>query len=355
MNTKIYKTKFFAILFASALLFASCDKSSDDLLDINTSENIELTLKSAQVPATSNLNIIMTQTEPEESYCGEKKEIKFLAGQNIEAGVVTIFNTEDKLFISASMNAPWVISQTQLYVGDANLVPVNKKGNPQIGQFPVKNQFADYTSVVTYEFNLDDFNESFMVAFHSDVHKLDDSGYPVQNETAWADGTQFVSSGSWASYFTYTKQACESCVYETVNFELFGGQTIPVGNLIVTNDAENLYITYDGNNGWQFATVQLYVGGLSGLPVNKQNTPVPGSFPFKNESTSLRDNVSFTIPLSSLPLCYVIAAHGEANLTNASGEIIQSETSWSFGTQFPNTNRWGWYSSYCTQFCNNPR
>ncbi len=333
-----------------ALAFASCNKSSDDFLGIND-PNIKTSLKSASLLSGSTLNIVMTQDLPEVAGCGETKEVKFMAGQNIEAGVVSVFNTEDKLFISVKMTAPWVISQTHLYVGKAALVPANKKGNPQIGQFPVKDSFTEYSSLVTYEFNLEDFDETFMIAFHSDVQKLDTNGLPVQSETAWAAGTQFIASGSWASYFTYTKQACPVCVYETVFFKLFGGQTIPVGNLVVTNDEQNLYITYDGDNGWKFATVQLYVGELSGLPVNRQNTPVPGSFPIISNSTSLRETVSFVIPLNTLPACYIIAAHGEANLTNASGTVIQSETSWSFGTQFPNTSRWGWYSSYCTQIC----
>lgn len=351
MNKKFIKTGLLTF-FVLSIVLTSCNKTADDFLGTNTL-NTELTSMSAQLLAVSNLNVVMTQAESDAAYCGEKTEVKFLAGQNIEVGTVSVFNNEDKLYVSVTMTAPWVISQTQVYVGDAALVPVNKKGNPQIGQFPVKNQFPTYTNIVTYEFNLADLNDTFMVAFHADVQKLDSSGYPVQSETAWADGTQFVLSGSWASYFNYTKQVCQSCVYETVNFELLGGQTIPVGNLIVTNDAENLYITYDGDNRWEFATVQLYVGELSGLPVNKQNTPVPGSFPLKDESTSLRETVSFTIPLNTLPDCYIIAAHGEANLTDESGQVIQTETSWSFGTQFPNTNRWGWYSSYCTQICNN--
>lgn len=351
MNTINLKIKLFAIV-VFAIAFSSCDKSSDDIFTNNSTE-VQLSLKSAQVSSNSNLNVIMTQAESDVAFCGEKTEVQFLAGQHINAGVVSVFNTEEKLFVSVTMNAPWVISQTQVYVGDKSSVPANKKGNPQIGQFPVKNQFTTYASIVTYEYDLADFNETFIVAFHADVQKLDSNGYPVQSETAWADGTQFVVSGSWASYFTYTKQACQSCVYETVNFELLGGQTIPVGNLIVTNDADNLYITYDGNNGWKFATVQLYVGELSGLPTNRQNTPVPGSFPLKNESSNLRETVEFVIPLSSLPPCYIIAAHGEANLTNSDGVSIQTETSWSFGTQFPNTNRWGWYSPYCTQVCNN--
>jgi len=348
MNTLFNRS--LLILSILAFIATSCNKSSDDLFGTNTSET-ELSLKSANLSSSSSSNVIMTQVAPEVAGCGETTEIKFLAGQKIEAGLVSVFNTEDKLFVSVKMNSPWVISQTQVYVGKAALVPANKKGNPQIGQFPVKNSFPMYTNLVTYEFNLDDFEETFMVAFHADVQKLDANGLSAQSETAWADGTQFVASGSWASYFNYTKQECQSCVYETIYFDLFGGQTIPVGNLVVTNDEENLYVTYDGNNGWKFATVQLYVGSLTGLPTNNQNTPVPGSFPLKNESTSLRETVSFAIPLNTLPDCYIIAAHGEAKLSDATGNIIQSETSWSFGTKFPNTNRWGWYSSYCTQIC----
>lgn len=297
------------------------------------------------------LNATMSQEPVDATTCGESFETSFMAGQHFEAGIVSVSNTEDKLYVSVSMNSDWVISQTQLYVGNSTLVPVNKKGNPQVGLFPVKDEFSPYASVVTYEFNLDDFDDCFMVAFHANVHRLDASGNIVQSETAWAKGKQFIASGSWASYFTYCKQECTGCVYITESFQMYGGQTIPTGHLFVTNDEQNLYVTYQGENGWQLATVHLYIGTLANLPKNNANTPVPGQFPYINSSTTVRPTVSFTIPLTSLPPCYIIAAHGEAKLTNTSGLVVQSETSWSFGTQFPNTNRWGWYSNYCTQTC----
>lgn len=135
---------------------------------------------------------------------------------------------------------------------------------------------------------------------------------------------------------------CAKCVIEPVSFDLFAGQTNLIGELIVTNDDEFLYVTYTANEGELFNETHLYVGSLEGLPVNKQNTPVPGKFPYKSTHEGGVMEFTYTIPLADLGDCYIIAAHAAMN---------SGETAWSYGTKFPNTNRWGWYSEYCTQYC----
>lgn len=140
------------------------------------------------------------------------------------------------------------------------------------------------------------------------------------------------------------------CTYDSTTYQLLSGQTIDAGELLVTNDKENLYVTYMTSDGWKIDETHLYVGNLEGLPTNNSNTPEPGQFPMKGNHDGLT-TVTYTIPLSSLNRdCYIIAAHSSVSKTGNGGSG-SSETSWSDGTKFPNTTRWGYYSEYCTQTC----
>lgn len=308
---------------------------------------------------------ILTKTFPQENketatplknmslqgVCGEAKSVDFLAGQNIVAGKITISNSVDKLYVTYETTGGWVIGKTHLYVGTLSGLPVNRAGNPVVGQFPYSNSFSPYVSTYTYEFDLASFSDCFIVAAHAEVHLLNQSGGVVQSETAWSAGTRINTKGNWASYVSYCKQVCQTCTYETITSTLFGGQTIPVGTLQVTNDADSLYVTYNTTNDWYLDETHLYVGDFANLPVNNANTPIPGHFPYNTDHTGLITSFTYAIPLNSLSSsCYIIASHAGV-YKSVNGVIIQSETAWGFSTPFPNTNRWGWYSNYCTQIC----
>jgi hypothetical protein len=209
---------------------------------------------------------------------------------------------------------------------------------------------SPYTTSNTYEFNLSDFEDCFIVAAHAEVHKLDGNGNVIQSETAWSDGTEFNGQGSWASYADYCKQECPACEYTTAVTALYGGQTIDVGQMLITNDAANLYVPYTTSGGWFLDETHLYAGPLSGMPKNKSNVPIPGQFPYSQDHGKGVTSFTYTIPLSGLQSCYVIASHAVV-YKPVGGQTLQTETAWGFGTKFPNTNRWGWYYEYCTQVC----
>ena len=137
---------------------------------------------------------------------------------------------------------------------------------------------------------------------------------------------------------------------EAVSYDIYGGQSILAGNITVSNDGVNLYITYNTSGCWTLAETHLYVGSLADLPTNRANVPIPGQFPYSGTHSNI-NTYTYTIPLAGLPECYIIAAHSALACVGEGGEVIQEETGWSFGTPFPNTKRWGWYSEYCTQFC----
>jgi hypothetical protein len=137
------------------------------------------------------------------------------------------------------------------------------------------------------------------------------------------------------------------CKSET--FELTAGQTIGAGTVLVSNDLENLYVTYQASNGWKIQEVHLYVGTKEGVPVNPQNVPVPGQFPINESFNPEVETVSFEIPLADLPECPYIAAH--AVVVKEGG----SETAWgngnlTFEDEF-GIKRWGFLINYCPEEC----
>lgn len=274
--------------------------------------------------------------------CGTPEVADFMAGQNILAGSVTVANDEEFVYVTFSTIDGWVLGKTHLFVGGYAYLPVNKKSNPKIGKFPDQNSHDPYVTEFTYQYLMDDLVDCFVIAAHAEVHLIDETGEIIQSETAWADGEEFNESGSWATYFEYCMQECCEKV-----FGFFGDQTILVGNLSVTNDENNLYVTYKTDGGWYFTNTHLYVGELTGLPdVNASN--FPRNFPYLINHDEIQE-YTYTIPLDGLPECYIIAAHAEVHhFINQ-----QSKDAWSSGTSFPNLpqDEWGWYSSYCTQYC----
>ncbi|MEO6540160.1 MAG: hypothetical protein ABIN74_04175, partial [Ferruginibacter sp.] len=50
----------------------------------------------------------------------------------------------------------------------------------------------------------------------------------------------------------------DGCFPEEVT--LVAGQTMNAGSITVTNDADNIYVTYATTNGWKLTETHLYVG-----------------------------------------------------------------------------------------------
>lgn len=122
-------------------------------------------------------------------------------------------------------------------------------------------------------------------------------------------------------------------VCNSKTFALIGGQTIDVGNVVVSNDDEYLYVTYNTTGGWELVEVQLFV--LDTEPTERLS---PGQAP--NKSGTLESGTTtytFTIPLEG-DMCDMnlwLQAHasvvkrGEEGQTAYGGEIVIPETgSW---------------------------
>lgn len=303
--------------------------------------------ESITTPTTTNLS---ATPPPPDTPCGTSVST-FYAGQHIDAGTVTVSNTTTDLIVTIQTHNNWLMGQTHVYVGALANMPTTPTGNPKIGNFPSSTTHNPMVNSYTYTYDLSTLDSCFIVAVHAEVHLIDANGDTLQSETAWANDNPFNNSGSWAGYIDYCKQYCPPCIYDTTSYNFYGGQTILVGNVMVTNDSTNLYVTYNTTGGWELEETHLYVGPLSGLPTNNANTPIPGQFPYSETHASGTTSYTYTIPLSSLnDPCYIIATHASVSKTDGNGNQ-QQETAWSDGTPFPNTNRWGWYNEYCTQTC----
>ncbi len=111
----------------------------------------------------------------------------------------------------------------------------------------------------------------------------------------------------------------------TETYPLYAGQDWQVGDVVVWNDAENLYVKYVlddagvADEGWYLTEVHLHVASqMSDFPLagKKKKNPIPGQFEF-SDRFSYESEVTeklFEIPLADLPELdegepYLIAAH----------------------------------------------
>ncbi|MCP4442272.1 MAG: hypothetical protein GY810_25470 [Aureispira sp.] len=341
MKNVIHTTKILALAIAAiGFLTISCHKD-----ELSTLTGANTVMQQDQV---QNPNPTVQSSSANSTSCGDPIVTDLYAGQNIPMGTVTMSNTGTDFVVTIATTGNWVINQTQLYAGDAAAMPTNNAGNPMIGQFPYNDPHSGITTY-TYTIPLANLGACFAVAFHADVALLDANGNVVQTETAWGDGERFVNAGSWATYYNYCVQDC--CEAQDSVYQIYGGQTIPVGDLIVNNDDDNVYVTYTTSGCWELSETHLYVGDPANIPTNNANTPIPGQFTYQASHSGGTTTYTYTVPLANLPACYAVAAHSSVVCTSASGGT-QQETAWSDGTDFPGTNRWGWYSEYCTQSCN---
>ena len=128
---------------------------------------------------------------------------------------------------------------------------------------------------------------------------------------------------------------------------LIAGQNADIGNLIVYNDFDILRVEFQANLSHTLSEVHLWIGTeISEVPVNKNNIPIVGKFPFHAKQTS---DYSFTIDLSDIDEPEVLLdgkpiylfAHAIV-VDDVTGEV---ETAWSAG-ECLSSNRWNMYTTY---------
>ena len=159
--------------------------------------------------ALSTLSVVGVNGVPGE-YC-----TTLFAGQAIDAGSVCVEvadngNSED-LCVTYTTSGNWKLIGTHTWAGTALAdMPQNRKGHPQVGQFPYHSGNINGQTTYSICIPLAAFGgeaglcaQNMLVATHAEVG-LDSNGDGVyeQTETAWGDGTRMVTRGTWATYFS---------------------------------------------------------------------------------------------------------------------------------------------------------
>jgi len=130
---------------------------------------------------------------------------------------------------------------------------------------------------------------------------------------------------------------------------LVAGQTINSGQVIVSNDANFIYVTYEMANGYTLAQTHLYVGDCSAIPVNNPGNPMPGQFPYKGVHNNIT-TYTYQVPISVMngATCGCVAAHAVVQKLNASGQVVDQQTGWGNGVRINlSGGNWGMKFDYC--------
>jgi hypothetical protein len=135
---------------------------------------------------------------------------------------------------------------------------------------------------------------------------------------------------------------------DPVVIDINAGQHYLSGNVTISNDLQNLFVTYNANEDWNFKELHLFVGDYEDVPTRNGN-PVPGRFPYKVSFNQLTTTYTFTIPLSEVETdangCFTVAAHSSMRRIGVNGGN-QTETGWAGYSEFPGNN-WARYFNYC--------
>lgn len=131
--------------------------------------------------------------------------VDLIAGQFYNAGSVSVTNDADYIYVTYTTANGYLLTQTHLYVGACNAIPVNNPGNPIPGQFPYASTH-NYTNTYTYQVPISAIPAGGCgcIAAHAVVKKLNASGQVIESQTAWGNGVRInLSGGNWGMRFDY--------------------------------------------------------------------------------------------------------------------------------------------------------
>jgi hypothetical protein len=111
--------------------------------------------------------------------------------------------------------------------------------------------------------------------------------------------------------------------------DLIAGQHTDVGDVIVWEDGDDLYVKYQTDAGWSMSETHLHIAlTLEGIPQNNGNPP-PGQFDYKTDHNPSVDTYTYQIPI--LPAWkgqnIFIAAHAVVNGGTAASGLAGLESS----------------------------
>jgi hypothetical protein len=233
-----------------------------------------------------------TTEDPSDKWNGYSRYLKtgeivhtLWAGRNINAGTVT-YGLDDNanFYVTYDCSASgWKISETHMFAGDKQNMPLNKPGAPKTGLFPYSGYHNPRVSTYTYRVPLVQLppcaSPGFVVASHCVVHSP--SG---RTETAWAEGDYTFSDKGWGWYddYYYNQPPNQYTIlygtlYTLDTLNLFHlNMTTGTVTLILNEYVGNVQGTYDGTAYDIESGMFFFVNyNTSTLYVNQMNNTLP--------------------------------------------------------------------------------
>ena len=193
-------TLLFLVLFAFGIY--SCNESQIDSVELSELD------KNGRIKKDDNVSpMLFKSIEDDQKYCGEPVECTFIAGQNIDAGSVTVTNDEEFLYVKVYSKAGFqdVSENIKMWIG---LSP--PEGRPSSGDFPYKVTENGDTHIFKIELSTlpewDECGKQYVIIVHGDV--LTEEGNPESGETAYG-GCDLADGKPWWAYMEYMTQCCE--------------------------------------------------------------------------------------------------------------------------------------------------
>ncbi|MFN3752713.1 hypothetical protein [Flavobacterium sp.] len=188
MKTKL----FYLCLGVITLSMVSCETENNSETNVNN-----VAAKQTVVVTTTNVNL------PDFSPC---VTTDLLAGRRFDAGELRVYFDAEKVYVEYETNENWYIRKTHLYIGDQELTPVNRRGEPVPVNFPMGGTHPEGEQNIVYSISKDVLPKCFSISANAEVYLVQD-GEIVLVETAWARGERFTQS-SWGMFFDVCQSNC---------------------------------------------------------------------------------------------------------------------------------------------------
>lgn len=144
-----------------------------------------------------------------------------------------------------------------------------------------------------------------------------------------------------------TETTCGSSLTRDINTS--GG--VKVGEVVLANDIDSLYVTVNTDEEWYFSAAYLYIGEIRNIPVNDDLNVRVNEFPIKTSHEPLVRSVQFTFSLNEIAACEDIALSLETKRLNSSGNVLEEARSWMDGSALDGVAVDGSYYEYCLNEC----
>jgi hypothetical protein len=185
-----------------------------------------------KIPAilSATLTLSLAACVKDHTPLGQPVTTPLVTPQAATVGTVTVFNSTDGLFVTATPAADWDLRETRLWVGlSVDRIPATKSGDPDVNRFRLrrKKPAADGSMAYALPLVVPTGTEIFISLYarlrpkaardredahddhdgkHEDEHDDTDCDEESGVSSAWALGTRFTET-SGAMYLNYTVQA----------------------------------------------------------------------------------------------------------------------------------------------------